>query len=437
MSTAGIRVFVGDPADATANWSEKLGLPVGAASGAGFDPARLSGAMEVLKRGLDEGAYPGAVALVVRNGAVVACAALGWAEQDRRPMSFDTIFDLASVTKVIAAVSATLVLLDRGRICLDDAVARFVPAFATSDKQRITLRHLLTHTSGLPPWLPCYTAARSLADTCAYIAAAELEAQPGTQVHYSDLGMIVVRAIVEAAAGQDLPALLKGAISAPLEMRDTMYRPDPVLRDRLAATEQGNRYEQEMVARAGLAFEGWRSRTLIGEANDGNAFYALGGISTHAGLFAPIGDLARFCQMYLQEGRWLDRRVLSAAAVREATRPQTAGLQETYGLGWRIIQRERQTAPPLTASAITRAIFPADRENLPAVPWCGDLAPTGSYGHTGFTGTSLLICPQEQLLAILLTNRVHPDALRCGLDRVRARWHNAVIAALEEPDETH
>src|SRR5579884_2212599 len=166
-----------------------LGLPRGNPEREGFDPGRLERAMSVLEQGRAEGAYPGAVALVARHGRVVAATALGLAQlEPARPMAFDTIFDLASLTKVVAGLSAALVLLDAGAWCLDDAVARFIPAF-DGDKRAITLRHLLTHTSGLPPWLPCYTEARTLEETVAFIACADLEAPPGTQVQYSDLGM--------------------------------------------------------------------------------------------------------------------------------------------------------------------------------------------------------------------------------------------------------
>lgn len=185
-----------------------------------------------------------------------------------------------------------------------------------------------------------------------------------------------------------------------------------------------------MVERAGLRFEGWRTHLLVGEVDDGNAHYALGGISSHAGLFASVGDLARFGQLYLQQGWWQDRMVLSSAAIGAATQLQTPGLNEAYGLGWRLrpVATQQRGAP--VRSALTRAIFPEDAAALPALPWAGDLLSAQTFGHTGFTGTALTIDPERELLLILLTNRVHPDAGRGGLERIRARWHNAVAAAI-------
>ncbi len=408
-----------------------LGLPRRAPAELGFDPERLERAMGVLERGRAEGAYPGAVALVARHGAIAAATALGLAQEERpRPMALDTIFDLASVTKVVAGLSAVLFLLDAGVWALDDAVARFIPAFGQGAHRQITLRHLLTHSSGLPPWRPCYTSARTLAETCAVVAATELEAAPGTQVQYSDLGMLLVRELVRRVTGDDLPALLRHALFEPLGMRETGYLPAASQRERSAATEQGNGWEQAMVERAGLAFGDWRTHFLVGEVHDGNAHYALEGISSHAGLFAPVGDLARFGQMYLQQGRWGDRTVLSAAAIAAATRLQTPGLNEAYGLGWRLVGHRLQPSDAPVRSALTAAISPEDPAALPAIPACGDLVSPRAFWHTGFTGTSLLVDPPNDVVLILLTNRVHPRADRRGIERVRARWHNAVIGAI-------
>ena len=407
-----------------------LGLPHSRPDQEGFDPWRLERAMAVLEEGRAEGAYPGAVALVARHGRVVAATALGLAQlEPARAMALDTIFDLASLTKVVAGLSAVLVLLDAGAWCLDDAVARFIPAF-DGDKRAITLRHLLTHTSGLPPWLPCYTEARTLEETVAYIARAELEATPGTQVQYSDLGMILIRELVRRVAAKDLPALLQHTLFEPLGLHDTSYCPPASKRERSAATELGNRWEQDMVARAGLRFDRWRTHLLAGEVHDGNANYALNGISSHAGLFAPLGDLARFGQLYLQQGRWRDRQVLSPAAIAQATRLQTPGLNDAFGLGWRLRLPRLQPRGEPVRSALTRAIFPQDEAPVPALPLGGDLLSSRAFGHTGFTGTMLTLDPERDLLLILLSNRVHPDAGRMGIERVRARWQNAVAAAI-------
>jgi CubicO group peptidase (beta-lactamase class C family) len=416
-----------------------LGLPIADPAHRGFAPDRLARAMGLVEEGVRTGAYPGAVAIVARSDAIVATAAVGHAElgAQPRPMRLDTIFDLASVTKVVAGVSAVLVLLDAGMICLDDTVARFLPGFASGDRREITLRHLLTHTSGLPPWWPCYTVARTADSTFVHLQTVDPEARPGTQVQYSDLGMALVRAVVRAVAGEDLPALLDDTLFNPLGMRDTGYRPDAAQRHRVAATERGNRFEQRMVARAAMHFAHWRTDLLVGEVNDGNTHYALEGISSHAGLFSTAGDLVRFGRFLLQHGQWQGRMLLSPVAIAAATHTHTAGMHASYGLGWRINTRPTGPISPPMRSDLTRAIFPDDPDAPPRPWWAGDLLPPDTFGHTGFTGTAITICPSLDLLLILLTNRVHPDADREGLERVRARWHNAVAASIWPPIHPH
>lgn len=398
----------------------------------GFDGRRLRQAMGIVEEGQAAGAYPGATALVIRHGRVAGWLAVGSAELEPnpRPVERDTLFDLASLTKVVGGLSAALLMLDRGAVCLDDAVGRFLPAFAIGEKSAITVRHILSHASGLPPWVPCYCDARTLEETVVTIAAVELDARPGAHVRYSDAGMILLRAIVREVTGEDLPELLSREVFKPLGMHDTMYAPPEETRVRAAATERGNAHEQAMVHRAGRTFEGWREAILVGEVHDGNAHHALEGISSHAGLFSTVGDLGRFCGLWLGRGALRGHRVFSEAAVVEALRLQTAGLQMGYGLAWRLAARGGFSTEAPQESALTRAVFPPEAEAPPTPHWMGDLRSDRAYGHTGFTGTSLLLDPDRDLAMILLTNRVHPDASRTGVDRVRACWHNAVIGSL-------
>jgi len=408
------------------------GLPVRSPDALGFDPARLRGAMAVIEAGCRNGAYPGGGALVCRRGAVAGWLVVGAAELEPnpRPMAADTLFDLASVTKVVAGTSAALYLLDTGAVCLDDPLARFLPAFATADKRAITLRQVLTHSSGLPPWIPCYCTAATLDQTVAAIAQADMDAAPGSQSRYSDAGMILVQAVAVAVTGEPLPVLLRRVLFDPLGMRDTGYQPDADRRARAAATERGNAHEMAMVERAGLTFDRWRSEMLVGEVQDGNTHYALEGVSTHAGLFSTIGDLARFAHLWLGRGTWQGRRIFSEPSVAEATRLQTGGLQQSFGVGWRLGTRTEVSKVPVTESSLTQAVFPPEPEAGPAPHWMGDLHSERAFGHTGFTGTSILIDPLYDLAMILLTNRVHPSAARPEIARVRARWHNAVLGAI-------
>src|SRR6185437_8437084 len=155
------------------------------------------------------------------------------------------------------------ILLDWGMVCLDDPVGRYLPAFAVGEKGGITVRHLLSHSSGLPAWIPCYCDARTLDETVAVIAGSELDAPPGVQVRYSDAGMILIRAVVVAVTGEDLPALLRREVFEPVGMGETCYLPDSTMRVRAAATERGNRHEAAMVSRAGRRFEDWREEVLV------------------------------------------------------------------------------------------------------------------------------------------------------------------------------
>jgi CubicO group peptidase (beta-lactamase class C family) len=386
----------------------------------------------VLTEGLAADAYGGAVALVVQRDAIVVELVVGDAQRgpDRRPMAADTIFDLASLTKMVAGLSATLLLLDRGAWSLEDAVARFIPAFARQGKGAITIHHLLTHTSGLPAWAPLYLQARTADEVLPVLCELELESAPGSQVVYSDLGFVLLGLLVERCAGEPFQQLLARELFAPLGMQDTGYLPAPALRARCAATSYGNDHEAAMLARNEQAFPGWRTHLLVGEAQDGNAHYALEGVSAHAGLFATAHDLSRFARMYLAEGAFGGRQVISAAAIRAATRPHTAHLNMRYGLGWRVADHALARPPAPRVSEATSRYFPPDPDaTLPPVPFMGDLVSERAYGHTGFTGTSLVIDPAHELAIILLTNAVHTDPERAGITLVRPRFHNAVCAA--------
>jgi serine-type D-Ala-D-Ala carboxypeptidase len=363
------------------------------------DPRRLTKAQAFLERAVEDGAFAGAVALIALGGRVVAQWAIGWAEvePDQRPMHLDTIFDLASLTKPLAGATAALLLLEDGAWSVDDAVATFIPEFAAGGKQAVTLRHLLTHTAGLGPWAATYAHARDPEGALSYICSLPQAYAPGTTVQYSDLGFSMIGHLIRRVTGAGLDALLSRRVWPVLGMVDTGYLPAESLRPRIAATERGNRYEQAMVSRLGESFDGWRDHVLVGEVNDGNTYYPLGGISSHAGLFSSAADVLKFALMYLGEGP----RVLSPATLAAATSNHTAGLTDARGLGWELAPRAS-----------------------------GDLLSARTFGHTGFTGTSLAIDPERRLVIILLTNRTHPDANNDRIDAVRPRFHNLVAASL-------
>lgn len=366
-----------------------------------FDLARLERAFQVVARGVEQGAFPGAVAAV--GGAdqtVIRAFGLAASEPDKVAMNAQTVFDLASLTKVVATTPALLRLLEEGAFALETPVRQIIPAFRDA---RVTMRHLLTHTSGLPAWRGLYLDHRGWEAYIAAICDTELVREPGTGVEYSDLGFILLGAMIHRLTGMDLPAYCRSAVFAPLGMKETGWLPR-IPREQIAATERGNQVEYGMCGDRAPQFPRWRSHVLWGEVNDGNAWYGLEGVSSHAGLFGTAADLATYARAWLQGGAPL----LSRYTVALATRSHTPGMAEERALGWQ--------KPP-------SALFPKGRAS------CGDMLSTQAFGHTGFTGTSLWIDPAKDLYVILLTNRLHPAA-REGIAAVRPAFHNAVVASL-------
>lgn len=398
----------------------------------GFDAERLEKAKTFLERCIAEGAIPGAVALVARRGHLAAHWNLGLAEREprRRPMKPDTIFDLASLTKPVAGATAALLLLEDGVWSLDDTVARFIPEFAAHGKEEVTLRHLLSHTAGFTGWVATYTKARDPESALRLICDLEPGYAPGTAVQYSDIGLSVICHLVRRITDEGIDRLLAKRVWEPLGMMDTGYNPSPEPRPRIAATERGNRFESAMVANLGESFDGWRHHLLVGEVNDGNTFYPLGGVSSHAGLFSTARDLFVFAQMYLNGGSYGGKRILSPATIAEAISNQSAGLAQARGLGWQLLQKGRQAREEWAPSEVARKIFPVGRYAFPVPRPYGDLLSDRTFGHTGFTGTSLAVDPERELVIVLLTNRIHPDAGNFAINRVRPIFHNLVAASL-------
>jgi CubicO group peptidase (beta-lactamase class C family) len=369
--------------------------------------------------GIALGVFPGAVAAVAQGPRVLACEAFGDAQvvPRRAPMTPETVFDLASLTKPVATATAVLQLWARGALDLDARVTAWLPRFAQGGKARATLRHLLTHTAGLPAWemlylpgprrasgvraRPCGSVVGAIARICATPAAAP----PGTRVVYSDLGFVVLGRLVEQAGGERLDRYVRRRVLAPLGMRWTRFAPPPSWRARCAATEVGNAYERAKAASQHLGRRfAWRTRVIRGQVHDGNAWHVGRGVAGHAGLFGTAADLLRFGRAMLGGGALGRVRILPTATVAEATRNQTPGLgPQPRGLGW----------------------------GLKGWPFCGRRASDRAYGHTGFTGTSILVDPARDLVVVLLTNRVHPSADSDAILPFRPGFHDAVIEALD------
>lgn len=353
----------------------------------------------MLEECVSRGLVPGAVAAAGTAAGTIARRAFGRAQIDplSRPMTEGTLFDVASLTKIAVTTTLLLRYLEAGRLFLDQRVATVVPDFGVAGKGQITFRHLLTHTSGLPPFRDLRSGGESAGagegeappSPLRTALAEPLERRAGAAVVYSDLGYIALGAALSAIGGAPLDALARSEVLDPLGMGASGYRPDAGAAALAAATER-------VPERGGV---------LCGVVHDENAD-ALGGVAGHAGLFATCHDLERFCRLWLGEGTLDGRRFLSPATVRLATRDQTGG-DYRRGLGW-VLQPNPFWVP-------------------------ADLCSPGAYSHTGFTGTSLLIDPQAGLFAVLLTNRVHPtreNDSAGAVREVRGRFHNAVWGAL-------
>lgn len=345
------------------------GLPSKAPSAVGMSARRLATINRVVERGIKAGGYPGASVVVGRKGAVVwqkGFGHLGWTKDAASVTADSSIYDLASLTKVVGTTTALMILFDEGKVRLDDPVVKFIPDFTGGGKDAVTIRQLLEHRSGLPAGRDLWRIAHSPEEARAAVIDTDLEATPGSRYEYSDLGADMLGFVVEKISGQTLDQFLAARVFGPLGMKETRFKPDASLRGRIAPTE----------------INPPRGYPLRGEVHDENA-YALGGVAGHAGLFSTATDLAIFAQMMLNGGQFNGTRIVADSTVKLfTTRAKGAG---TRALGWDTCDGEYG---------------------------CGKYMDEQSYGHTGYTGTSLWIDPEHDMFVILLTNRVHAATAR-------------------------
>ncbi len=353
------------------------------AASRGIPLDRLSGAVSgALDAGMRDRAFPGAFAIVGSSFGVLARHGVGSLDWANSPATTDsTLWDLASLTKVIALTSIVMQLTAAGQLDIDAPVSRYIPEFTGGEKGRVRVRDLLTHSSGLPSWRPLYKETETRAEALALVINTPLERAPRTSTVYSDLGAILLGEIVQRVSGERLDRYTTKHLFAPLGMTETMYLPSVALRPRIAPTER----------------DPWRGRHLLGEVHDENAA-RLNGVSAHAGLFSSARDLARFARMYLNNGRLDGVSILDSATIEQFTKVQDRAIS-TRGLGW-------ETANGSNSGGQR-------------------LSPRG-FGHTGFTGTSIWIDPGRDLFIILLTNRVNPTRENRKIGGVRTALANAV-----------
>src|SRR5687767_11722904 len=358
----------------------------------GMSSIRLEAIERVVDRGIKAGGYPGAAVVVGRNGAAVmekGFGKLSWLPSSASVDPQQTIYDVASLTKVVGTTAAVMILFDEKKIDLDERIVTYLPTFNGGEKDKVTIRQLLTHTSGLPAGRDIWRITRSPLEARAAVVNSSLEARPGTRYIYSDLGADLLGLLVEVVSGEPLDKFLERRVFAPLGMNHTFFRPADSLRYRVAPTEVTPP----------------RGYPLRGEVHDENA-YALGGVAGHAGLFSTAADLSVFAQMMLNGGEYNGVQIISRPTV-ELFTSRSVGHR---ALGWDTAEGDYGSGRFLGPTA---------------------------YGHTGFTGTSMWIDPERKMFVILLTNRVHAArALRPAkvIGDVRADLADAAeLAVLDDP----
>ena len=356
--------------------------------------AQLQPAFDMIEAAIKDKAFPGATLAVGYHGKV-SLHAFGKLSYDAKApdVAINTMYDIASLTKVVATTTLVAKLAEGGfpvRLDLDAPVSRYLPEWASGPqadwRRRVTVRHLLTHTSGLPPFKEYWRTSKSKQDTLDKIFAEVLDYEPGTKEVYSDLGIILMAEIIERLTGKLLDVLARENIFSPLAMSSTMYEPPKKIWPTIAPTEIDNQY---------------RHRLIQGEVHDENAA-SIGGVSGHAGVFSTAPDLASFCQMLLNGGVYAHQRILRRSTIAEFTVPQQLS-GGTRTLGW---------AVPTEGGSSGHFMGPH------------------TFGHTGFTGTSIWIDPDRQLFVVLLTNRVNPTRENQKIAKVRPALHDTIVQAL-------
>jgi CubicO group peptidase (beta-lactamase class C family) len=337
--------------------------------------------------GITRGIYPGAAVIVGTSTAILHQRGFGhftWDLRSAVPDPSTTLWDLASLTKVVATTAAAALLIDGGRLPLDAPVHRFLPRFGGGAKDQVTVRRLLDHTSGLPPWVDFARLTRDRAAALDLLYRTPLRRPPGSSAAYSDLNAILLGLVIEHVAGVSLDRFVEDSVFAPLAMTTTRFLPPRAWAGRIAPTGQ------------------WRGHPVAGEVNDQNS-KRLGGVSGHAGLFAPASDLARYAQWWLRRGAPLIR----AATVDTFLTPERAAGARL--LGWESRATEEYTPSPY-----------------------GSLLSATAFGHTGWTGTMLWIDPARDLFVVFLTNRAYGPRVAkpfTALHEVRAQVADAAVRA--------
>ena len=345
-------------------------------------------AFALLQNAIAERTFPAASVAITHKGRLVACKAFGHFTYDpgAAETTPDSIFDVASVTKIVATTSMAMVLYTLGLLDLDMPVVGLVPEFAADNPRNpeVTIRMLLAHSSGLPAYEKLFLEAKNRDALLAAAFATPLTADPGSRTEYSDIGFIILGTALERLAEEPLDSFCRRKVFGPLGMLHTAFRPPAAWHDSIPPTVDDR---------------GFRQRVIQGEVYDENAS-VMGGVASHAGLFATAGDLAIFANAMLEGGRPIIRPETLAVFTRRESSPTGT----TRALGWDTPSSPSQSGKYFSAS---------------------------SFGHLGYTGTSLWISPERQISVTLLTNRTWPDCSNQAITQLRPRFHDAVVEALE------
>lgn len=373
----------------------------------------------IIKSEVAQNNIPGAVIQIKKGNKTIYKNAYGYAQKYEyghklisKPelMTTEHLFDIASLTKVIGTTTSIMLLVDKGLIKVGDPVSKYIAAFNAPDKKQITIGNLLSHNSGLHEWYPLYYRAANKQEVYKLIGELPLNFPVGKERHYSDLGFTVLGEIIETVSGLPLKRFMEENILLPLGMHNTAFNPLASGKiAKIAASSHGNPYEKRMVYDPSLGFvfkeinpnqwDGWRTYTLKGEVNDGNTWYAGGGVSGAAGLFSTIDDLQKLVDMLMNKGKVGGKQFISKKTIESFLTKDNF----KNGLGWMM-----------------------DPEN----PFMKN-GPKGTFGHTGFAGTSIAVIPQDKISVILLINRQNMDLLGTGdyynLNPIRQQVFKAVV----------
>ena len=358
------------------------------------DDAQLQPAFTMIESAIADKAFPGATLAVGYRGKVSyhAFGKLSY-DKDSPAVKIDTMYDLASLTKVVVTTTLVEKLVEgdfESPLDLNAPIERYLPEWANGPqpewRHKVTVLNLMTHTSGLPPFKEYWRTSKNKQETLDKIFVEPLEYEPGTKVVYSDLGIILMAEIIQRLTGKPLDQLANEYLFDPLGMKNSMYNPPKTIWPEIAPTEVDDRF---------------RHRLIQGEVHDENA-YAIGGVSGHAGVFSTAPDLSAFCQMLLNGGVYAHNRIVKRSTIAEFTTPQPLA-KNTRTIGW---------------------VVPTEGSSS------GHYFSVHSYGHTGFTGTTIWIDPDRQLFVVLLTNRVNPTRENMKIAQVRPAVHDAIMKAL-------